>query len=93
MSSPDEVGFERPDGYSDEEWEAYQAGAQAMLELAGSMLLSMAGDLEARQDEAAGPETCDDCGMELLDERQMGQEERICPNCDLLPENGDNDAL
>jgi len=38
-------GLERPDGYSEEEWEAYQEGAQKMLELAGSFLLSMAGDV------------------------------------------------
>jgi len=92
MTSPDQIGFERPDGYTDEEWEAYRAGAQAMLELTGSMLLGMAADLENVDGEAEGPPTCDDCGMELLDERQMGQEEPICPNCDLLPENGDNDA-
>jgi len=90
--APDEVGFTRPDGYSDEEWAAYREGAQAMLELAGSMLLGMAGDLETREGEDEGPPTCEDCGMELLDERQMGQEEPICPNCDLLPDNGDNDA-
>lgn len=96
--APEEVGFERPDGYSEDEWEAYRAGAQAMLELSGSMLLGMAADVEkggpgGGGGEDEGPPTCDDCGMELLDERQMGQEEPICPNCDLLPDNGDNDAL
>lgn len=88
-----EIGIERPPGYSDEEWEAYQKGAQRMLELAGSFLLTMAGDVDGQSmpppdaadgadaDEEEYPDTCE-CGMELVYE--MGEDEPTCPNCDLL---------
>jgi len=101
-----EPGIERPPGYSEEEWEAYQEGAQQMLELAGSFLLSMAGDVggdgveegptpppeaadagvnsedDAGENDEEHPETCPDCGMDLVYE--MGRSEGACPNCDLL---------
>lgn len=93
MTSPDEVGFERPEGYTDAEWAAYRAGAQAMLELTGSMLFGMAADLDGDVDgEESGPPTCDECDRELLDTHQMGQSEPVCPHCDLLSEAGGGDA-
>jgi hypothetical protein len=106
-----DLGLSRPPGYSDAEWAAYQDGAQRMLELAGSFLLSMAGDVDgghpppqtdgetATDAVGAGvdtttdagdgtdrdadlPETCPDCGMDLVYE--MGRDDGACPNCDLL---------
>jgi len=92
-------GLERPDGYSDEEWAAYQEGAQQMLELAGSFLLSMAGNVDGGGDPPApvgAGDDGDDVGEDDEDDYpetcecgrelvyQMGEEEGQCPNCDLL---------
>jgi len=83
-----EIGIERPEGYTDEEWEAYKAGAAAMMDFCGQWLRQMAvnlSDVEEKietPDEDEHPETCEECGMELV--YQMGEEEGQCPNCDLL---------
>lgn len=88
----EEMGLERPPGYSDDEWEAYQEGAQRMLEHAGSFLLTMAGNAgpdgpsmpppgAADDEDEEYPDTCE-CGMDLVYE--MGEGEGRCPNCDLL---------
>lgn len=94
-----EPGLERPDGYSDEEWAAYQEGAQQMLELAGSFLLSMAGNVDGGSDPrrpVGDGDDGDDVGEDGDDDYpdtcecgrelvyEMGDEEGKCPNCDLL---------
>lgn len=91
MDEP-QVGIERPEQYNDEEWEAYKAGAAAMMEFCGRMLLQMGADIGGQietgattgdgDEEEENPETCPDCGMELV--YQMGREDGLCPNCDLL---------
>lgn len=94
------VGIERPEGFTDDEWEAYKAGAAAMMEFCGQMLLSMGGEMSAQIDAGAddrastagdvdGDVDVDDLPEECPDcsmelVYSMGKEEGDCPNCDLL---------
>lgn len=86
----------RPPDYSDEEWEAFKAGAAAGVEFVARTTSRMAASMAAEapppnrdeggedDEDEKWPESCGECGADLVYE--MGSAEGECPNCDLIPE-------
>lgn len=85
--------LEQPDGYTDEEWEAYQSGfrnAMAMVASAASAWaagatdgtpLAMDAPWEDAEEGDEGLGTCEECGGERV--QAMGREKAFCPRCDV----------
>lgn len=70
--------LERPEGYSDEEWDAYLEGAEDAANFFQHMAVhyaSSAGEPEEQDDGV-----CGECGAQKI--KALGREEKFCPECE-----------
>lgn len=73
------MGLERPDEYSDEEWEAFLDGFAQAMSLVRAASGAWAEKVREQQDREQ--DECPECGREKIN--ALGREEKACPVCEL----------
>lgn len=81
----EDLEFPRPEGYSEEEWEAYIRGFRRAMELQHMMASQYLARLPEPGEDDQEAETCPECGRELVGE--IGSEEKFCLECDTTHDN------
>lgn len=74
------IPISRPDGFNDEQWEAYCDGFREAMQLTSSAAAAWAAEIseKGKSDDAEHGE-CSECGGRLV--KAMGSEDPVCPRC------------